>query len=84
VRVGARDGQRFLASLIAVDDTGVVVKPRSRVPEPARHVSFDDLERLDLYEGGTAMNRGAAIVAAVGAGVGVFFLSALALVSTID
>src|SRR5262245_41683298 len=83
VRVASR-GERFLASLIAVDETGIVVKPRGRVPEPARHVSFDDLEQLDLYEGGTTMNRTGAIAAAIGAGVGVFFLSAIALISAID
>jgi hypothetical protein len=84
VRVASRGGQRFLASLIAADDTGIVVKPRSRVPEPARRISFDDLQQLDLYDGGTTVNRAGAIAAAIGAGVGVFFLSALALVSTID
>jgi len=84
VRVVSQDGRRLVASLIAVDDTGIVVKARSRVPEPARHISFEDLQQLDLYESGASVNRAGAIAAAIGVGVGVFFLSALALVSSID
>jgi hypothetical protein len=84
VRVSSRGGQRFVGSLMAVDDTGVMVKPRSRVTEPARHISFDDLEQLDLYEGGTSVNRAGAIAAGMGAAVGVFFLSVLAVLATID
>jgi len=83
VKVASRGGRGFVASLIAVDDTGIVVKPRSRVPEPLRHVPFDDLERLHL-EDGTSSNHGVVVAAAIGAGVGAFFLLLLAAMAAAD
>jgi hypothetical protein len=97
VRVGARlrspdpasfGGQAhsdtFVASLLGIDDTGILLKPRTRIPEPARHISFDTLETLELYAEGTTGDRAGAIVAGIGSGAGAFFLLLLALVSQID
>jgi hypothetical protein len=84
VRVSSQGERRFLASLMVVDDTGIVVKPRGRVSEAPRHISFDDLAQLELYAGGTSINRAGAIAAGVGAAVGVFFLSVLAVLATLD
>jgi len=75
---------RLVASLLAVDDTGIVVKPKTRVPEPARHLSFDALDELELYTEGASADRAGAIIAGVGSGAGTFFLLLLALVSQID
>jgi hypothetical protein len=84
VKVSSKGGQRILAYLMAVEDTGVVVKPRGRVSEAARHISFDDLAQLELHEGGTSMNRAGAIAAGVGAAVGTFFLSVLTVLAMLD
>jgi len=78
----ARD--RFVASLLAVDDSGILVKPRTRVPEQPRHLSFDALDELELYTDGAAADRAGAIVAGVGSGAGAFFLLLLSLISQID
>jgi hypothetical protein len=75
---------RFVASLLAVDDSGILVKPKTRVPEPARHLSFDALDELALYADGATADRAGAIVAGVGSGAGAFFLLLLALISQID
>src|SRR5262245_16081195 len=70
----ATDRDRLVASLLAVDDTGILVKPKTRVPEPARHLSFDALDEVELYTDGTTADRAGAIVAGVGSGAGTFFL----------
>ena len=84
VKVGMPRSERFVASLIATDDTGIVVKPKTRIAEPARHVSYDALEQLELYTDGTTAERGAAIAAGIGTGAGTFFLLLMALLSQID
>ena len=84
VKVGTPRAERFVASLMAIDDTGILVKPKTRIPEPARHVSYDALEQLELYTDGTTAERGAAIAAGIGTGAGTFFLLLMALLSQID
>jgi Outer membrane protein beta-barrel domain len=84
VRVASAHSDAFVASLLGIDDTGVLLKPKTRIPEPARHISFDALETLELYAEGTAADHAGAIVAGVGSGAGAFFLLLLALVSQID
>ena len=84
VKVGTARSERFVASLIAIDDTGILVKPKTRIPEPARHIAYAALERLEPYDDGTSADRGAAVAAGIGTGAGTFFLLLLALVSQID
>jgi len=76
--------EKFVGVLLGVDNTGVLLKPRTRTPEPARRVSFETIEFLELYAEGTASDRAGAIVAGVGSGAGAFFLLLLALISQID
>jgi hypothetical protein len=78
------DRDRFVASLMAVDDTGILVKPKTRVAERPRHLPFDALDEIELYQDGRTADRAGAIVAGVGAGAGAFFLLLLALISQIE
>jgi hypothetical protein len=78
------DRDRLVASLLAVDDTGILVKPKTRVSEAPRHLSFDALDELEPYTDGATADRAGAIVAGVGSGAGAFFLLLLALISQID
>jgi hypothetical protein len=74
VTIGTSDGDHFSASLLIVDDTGITVKPKTRVPEPVRHVTFDRLEQLELErENSGPANRAGAIGVGIGAGAGTFF-----------
>lgn len=52
-----------------VDDSGITVKPRTRIPEAARQVPFDRLVKLELAGKGASVARAAAIGGSVGAGV---------------
>jgi len=74
VTIRTSDGDRFSASLLNVDDTGITVKPRVRRTEASRHIGFDRLEQLEieLQNGGPAARAGA-IGVGIATGVGTFF-----------
>jgi hypothetical protein len=73
VRIATTDGDRFNATLLIVDGTGVTVKPRTRVPEPPRHVTFDHLTQLELQSAGSSPgDRFAAVGIGIATGAGVF------------
>ena len=74
VRIRTSDGERLTASLLVVDATGISVKPRTRMLEPARHLTFDRLEQLEIepLNGGPGARAGA-IAVGVATGVGTFF-----------
>lgn len=69
VRIGTTDGERLTAVLMIVDDSGITVKPKTRIPEPARQVPFDRLVKLEIAGEGASVARAAAIGGGVGAGV---------------
>jgi hypothetical protein len=69
VRIGTTDGERLTAVLMTVDDAGITVKPKTRIPVPARQVPFDRLVQLELAREGTNIAKAAAIGGGVGAGV---------------
>ena len=78
VTVRATGGDRLTASLLAVDDTGITVKPRTREPEPLRHIRYDQLEQLELKTGAPYAQR-LGVGIAVGFGVtwaGIFLIIA--------
>lgn len=69
VRMRTTGGERLTAVLLVVDDAGITVKPKTRIPEAARQVPFDRLARLELAAEGSNIAKAAAIGGAVGAGV---------------
>jgi len=50
VKLRTNDGHKMRAVLMAVDGSGIVVKPVARLPEPSRHLSFDSIDALDRFE----------------------------------
>ena len=50
VKLRTSDGHRMRAVLMAVDESGILVKPATRFPEPSRRLPFDRLEALDRFE----------------------------------
>jgi hypothetical protein len=67
-------GDRLTAILFVVDDTAMTVKPKTRVPEPARRISFDDVDELSLREHRVSIAKYVGIGAAVGASIFLWFL----------
>ena len=50
VKLRTNDGHRMRAVLMGVDQSGILVKPSTRLPEPSRRLPFDRLEALDRFE----------------------------------
>jgi hypothetical protein len=75
VKVTPAAGEPFIAILFVVDDSGIVVKPKTRVPEAARRVAFDALVDLEVRKPGVSIAKHAGIGALVG---GIFFVWVLA------
>lgn len=69
VRIRTTAGERMTAVLMTMDEAGITVMPKTRVPEPARQVAFDRLAQLELARDGSNLAKSAAIGGAVGAGV---------------
>jgi hypothetical protein len=67
------DGRTMKGTLMVVQEDAIVVRPRTRLPEPAQTIPFAQIVTIEAErEGG--MGRAIAIGAAVGAGaaIGVF------------
>jgi hypothetical protein len=73
IAVTTTDGKRMKGTLMMVHEDAIVVRPRTRVPEPAQTIPMAQIATIETErEGG--MGRAIAIGAAVGAGaaLGVF------------
>ena len=78
VRVRTSDGKRHTAVLALVDHDGIVLEAKTRVPEPARRLTYDQLQQLELKKNGSSLGKAAAIGAGIGAG---FFLTLLGILA---
>jgi hypothetical protein len=78
VRVRTTDGMRHTAVLAMVDQDGITLEPRTRVPEPPRRIPFDHLVQLELKQNGSSVWKAVAIGAGVGAGAFLGILMILA------
>ena len=67
------------AVLAVVDESGITVEPKTRVPESPRHISFDQLQQLELKQDGMSAGKAAAI--GVATGVASFFTILFVLVA---
>ncbi|HUP40978.1 MAG TPA: hypothetical protein VM115_12720 [Vicinamibacterales bacterium] len=78
VRVRTTDGKRQTAVLALVDRDGITIELKSRIPEPARRIGYNEIQQLELKTNGASMVKAAAIGAAIGAGAFVGLLALLA------
>ena len=69
VKLRTNDGQRMRAVLMAVDESGILVKPATRVPEPSRRVPFDRLDGLARFEDHVSFPKYIGIGAAIAGSV---------------
>ena len=69
VKLRTNDGQKMRAVLMAVDESGILVKPATRVPEPSRRVAFDRLDGLDRFEDHVSFPKYIGIGAAIAGSV---------------
>ena len=66
VKIDLVSGEKLTATLMVVTPTDIVVKPKTRVPEPARTMPFDQVARIEP-KGGSSVAKAIAIGAATGA-----------------
>ncbi len=78
VNVRTADGKRQTAVLAIVDQDGVTLEPRTRIPEPARRIRYQDIEQLTLKKNGGSVAKAVAIGAGIGAGTFMGLLAILA------
>jgi hypothetical protein len=79
VRVRTTDGKRHTVVLSLVDRDGITVEMKSRIPEPARRIPYDEIQQLELKtNNGASMAKAAAVGAAIGAGTFITLLALLA------
>jgi hypothetical protein len=71
VVVRTADGRRMTAILAIVDDTGITLERKTRIPEPPARVPFSELRQLELKQNGS--NIGRAVAIGVGVGASTFF-----------
>jgi len=68
LRIQTQAGERFTAVLLVVDDTGITVSPKTRIPEPMREVAFHDIAQIEPIKNGVGLAKAAAIGAGIGGG----------------
>jgi hypothetical protein len=78
VNVRTTDGKRMTAVLAIVDDSGITLEPKTRIPERPMHVPYENLDQMSLKENGGSVAKAVGIGLAVGAGS---FLGLLAIVA---
>ena len=79
IRVRTTEGKRFTAVLSLVERDAITVEFRTRIPEPARRFTYDQIQQLEPKTNGSSIAKAAAVGSAIGAGT---FLGLLALFAT--
>lgn len=83
VRVQLAGGQRFSAILIEASVGELLLQPRTRVPVPIQHVTYDRIVSLERdREGG--IGPGKALAIGVAGGVAAFFGAVLIAIAAFD
>ena len=83
VKVRLRDGEKLRGILMAVDRDQVIVKPKTRIPEPERRFPFADVEMIELEErDGISAAKAAGI--GIASGVGSFLGLILVITAIFD
>jgi hypothetical protein len=67
VRVELLDGTRLRGTLMAVEPDGMIIKPRTRLPEPLRQVPFSQTTSIEPERNGMGAGKAVAIGVASGA-----------------
>lgn len=81
VKVRLLSGEQLRGTLMHVDATEVIVRPKTRIPEPERRIAFADLDLVELDRGG---GHGTAVLIGVGSAVATFLSLWLVALAVID
>lgn len=73
VRVVMRDGERLSAIFLGAEGDQIVLKPRTRLPEPERRVPIDRVAAIEVDERPGGISTGKAVLIGVLSGAATFF-----------
>jgi hypothetical protein len=82
VKVHTNNGKRLNGTLMSVSDDAVIIKKRTRLPEPAVTVAFTELSSLELQTG-EGMSAGKVVGIGLAAGAGAI-ITLIAFFAAID
>ena len=80
VSIRLRDGHRLKGTLVQVADDHVIFKQRTRIPVPARTLTFDEIDSVEIAKQGMSPGAKVAIGTAIGVG-GTVLLALIAALS---
>lgn len=69
VRITLTDGRQMKAVIVGVDGQDVVIRERTRIPEPPIRIPSDRITSIELDDRGMGFGKALAIGVAVGVGV---------------
>jgi hypothetical protein len=72
LKVRLADGTRFRATLVRVDESGLLLQPKTRVPVPLQTVAYDAIAELEPTKKG-GIGAGKAVAIGLGVGAGAFW-----------
>ena len=75
VTVRLKDGKRVVGTVLEHSEQSLVLKPRTRVPVPARAIAFSEIESIERKKIG--WSPGAKVLLGVGVSVGALMLGTL-------
>lgn len=81
VRLTLTDGRQMKAVIVGVDEQDVVVRERTRIPEPPIRIPSDRITSIELDRG---MGFGKALAIGVAIGVGLTFSALAILFATLE
>jgi hypothetical protein len=82
VKLHTNNGKRLNGTLMSVSDDAVIIKKRTRLPEPAVTVAFTELSSLELQTG-EGMSAGKVVGIGLAAGAGAI-ITLIAFFAAID
>ena len=72
VEVRLKDGSHFKGTVLRADADGFAIKPRTRIPVPAREIAFDDVVSIERTT--SSMSPAKKVLLGVGIGAGVYMV----------
>jgi hypothetical protein len=75
VTIRLKDGKRVVGTVLEHSEQSLILKPRTRVPVPARAIAFSEIESIERKKIG--WSPGAKVLLGVGVSLGVLMLGTL-------
>jgi hypothetical protein len=82
VSLRLKNGERLKGTVLASDAKALTIKPHTRIPVPAREISFDEIASLQREK--PSISPAKKVLLGVGIGAVAYMLAVVAVVSSLD